>query len=687
LETQASSSNTRIMRRLFTHEQKRKLRISGAGCTEMGTFRSNSEVRDDSTPHLPKPKPLTRSSDLKFSWLLLPLWILIGASSVSAHAGHGNEFAHPDGSKSTNVQIEASTAERIGVKVVAAKKQSLNVEIAATGQIELLPSKKVEVTAPIKGKLVQLLVQPGARVKAGQILARMSSPELSELRVNALEKRSEAAASLQQAQTDRTLAQQTYRKIVEVATAETKQAHSQLAAAQARLAREQQLVKNGSVVRAAQTSYQRQQQIATAETSAAQTELQLAQERYQKDLELSKSGALPRRQVLESQSKLAEARTQLVKAQSQAGVSQAATEVRKAETELPLRELREAERQVAEAQGQLAKAMNQKSVVEAQAQMQRSISSVTATETKLKLSDANYRGRLAQLGNLANAEGIVTVTAPIDGTIVDREITIGQSVADPGAKLMTITDDRQVLVTANIYERDLGRVKIGQQVAVKVPGATTKSFSGQISRIGTAVDLQSRVVPVQATLDNRQGSLKAGTFAQIQLATSQFTTPVIVIPASAVVESDRAKLVYVKSGDSYQPATVTLGQTVGDLVEVKTGLFAGDLVVTQRAPQLYAQSLKSQPARDRSDVQPTVASPKSIDRVPSELLWGLIPAVGILGGGAFWLGRRSNRVTMSIVDFVEPEAEIRDLPASELPVLEEAIEDPVESRSESVRID
>jgi membrane fusion protein, heavy metal efflux system len=620
-------------------------------------------------------------------WGAIPVWILLVASAAFAHAGHGNEFSHQDGATNTNVQIDGATAARIGVKVVAAKKQSLNVEIAATGQIELLPSKKVAVTAPIRGKLVQLLVQPGARVKAGQILARMSSPELSELRVTALEKRSEAAASLQQAQTDRTLAQQTYRKIIEVATAETKQAQSQLAAARSRLAREQQLVKNGSVVRAAQTSYQRQQQIATAETSAAQTELQLAQERYQKDLELSKSGALPRRQLLESQSKLAQAQTQLIKAQSQAGVSQAATELRKAETELPLRELRDAEKQVAEAQGQLAKAMNQKSVVEAEAQMQTSIASVTAAETKLKLSDANYRGRLAQLGNRANPEGIVTITAPIDGTIADREITIGQSVAEPGAKLMTITDDRQVLVTANIYERDLGRVKIGQQVAVKVPGTASKSFSGQISRIGTAVDPQSRVVPVQATLDNREGLLKAGTFAQIQLATSQVTTPVVVIPASAVVESDKAQLVYVKSGDSYQPVTVTLGQTVGDVVEVKTGLFAGDLVVTQRAPQLYAQSLKSPPTIDRADVKPTIASQPSIDQISPELFWGLIPAVGILSGGAFWLGRRSNRVTTSLVDFVDPEADMRDLPASELPVLEEASKDRVESRSESVRLD
>jgi membrane fusion protein, heavy metal efflux system len=211
------------------------------------------------------------------SWILLSLSILLLATSASAHAGHGNEFSHQDGAANPNVQIDSATAKQIGVQVIAAKKQSLNVEISATGQIELLPSKKVEVTAPIKGKLIQLLVQPGARVKVGQILARMSSPELNELRVNSLEKRAEALALLQQAQTDLTLAQQSYRKIVEIATAETNQARSQLTAAQARLEREQQLVKNSSLIHTAKNSYQRQKEIATAEIRSSQTQLQLAQ--------------------------------------------------------------------------------------------------------------------------------------------------------------------------------------------------------------------------------------------------------------------------------------------------------------------------------------------------------------------------------------------------------------------------
>lgn len=582
---------------------------------------------------------------------LTALCLLLVSPSVEAHGGHGNEFAGQDGQKSTHVQIDRATAQRIGIQLTAAKKQSLNVEIAATGQIELLPSKKVEITAPIKGKLVQLLVQPGSKVKAGQSLAMMSSPELSDLKVTGLEKRAEATASLQQAQTDLNLAQQSYRKIVAVAQAEINQAQSQLASAKSRLSREQQLVKSGSIVRAAQNTYHRQQQIANSEIQAAQTELQLAQERYQKDLELAKEGVLPRRQALESKSKLAAARTQLVKAQGQTEVSQAATELRKAETDLPLRELRDAEKQVAELQGQLVKARNQRIVVEAQAQVQRGRAAVTAAQNRLQLSDASYQGRIKQLGSQTDPQGLIAIKAPIDGTVADIEITIGQSVTESGAKLMTIADDRQVLATANIYERDLGKIHLGQRINVKVATAGDRYFDGQIIRVGNAIDGQSRVIPVQAALDNSNGLLKAGMFAEIKLATDQQTSSVIVIPASAVVDAQEEKLVYVQNGDGYQPITVTLGQAVGDLVEVKTGLFAGDAVVSQRAPQLYAQSLKSKPMNQHNAV-PAATAPTS--QIPTYLGWGLIPAGGLLLGGALWFYRR-RRATTHPVEIIDPE--------------------------------
>ncbi|HEY9669576.1 MAG TPA: hypothetical protein V6C91_22370, partial [Coleofasciculaceae cyanobacterium] len=94
----------------------------------------------------------------------------------------------------------------------------------------------------------------------------------------------------------------------------------------------------------------------------------------------------------------------------------------------------------------------------------------------------------------------------------------------------------------------------------------------------------------------------------------------------------------------FQPVEITLGQTSGDMVEVKTGLFEGDLVVTQRAPQLYAQSLRGgnqTPKDEHKQEEPSTPNPKS--QIPNSVPWWLVGTVGgvAIATGAFWAGRRS----------------------------------------------
>jgi membrane fusion protein, heavy metal efflux system len=97
--------------------------------------------------------------------------------------------------------------------------------------------------------------------------------------------------------------------------------------------------------------------------------------------------------------------------------------------------------------------------------------------------------------------------------------------------------------------------------------------------------------------------------------TDRTPTAILAIPTSAVVEANGKKLVYIQNGNAYQSVEVTLGQTSGDMVEVKTGLFEGDLIVTQRAPQLFPQSLrggvrKAKVKRQKAKVKRTILRAK-----------------------------------------------------------------------------
>ena len=492
--------------------------------------------------------------------------ILLGNPAVLAHGGHGNEFQ--GGGETTkavgSISVDAQTAKRLGIKVEPVKQTTLLVGIKTTGQIETLPSKKVEVTAPIPGTVVELLVEPGAAVKKGQPVAVLSSPELIELRVQSQEKQAQAKADLQQAQADLQLAVQ---------------------------------------------NLQRQRQVAIAEIEQTRTELKVAQEQYDRDRDLVTVGALPRREMLESQAHLAEGKAQLSKANSR------------------------------------------REVLEAEAQLKRAQSSVGVANSRIRLSNAAYQMRLSQLGNRANAKGLVVVSAALSGIVSDRPVSLGQSFQDAGGLLMTIVNDSQVFATANIYEKDLNQIAVGQKVNVKVdslrdsasaPGNGLRTFSGRITRIGSVVEGETRIIPVQAQLDNENRQLKPGMFAQLEVLTTQTPTAILAIPSKAVVEAKGQQLVYIQNGNAYQSTEVKLGQTSGNMVEVKSGLFEGDRIVTQGGMQLYAQSLRSKPS--------VAAHGETTVKTDATIPWWLvIPIGGAIASTAFWVGRRTSPQLMPVI--------------------------------------
>jgi cobalt-zinc-cadmium efflux system membrane fusion protein len=515
-------------------------------------------------------------NSLAFSVLVAVLssTLLTNPIIVFAHAGHGDKFhSGSDSTPSlTPIKVDAQTSQRLGIKVELVKRQSLTTSIKANGQIETLPSQQAQVTTPIaEAKLVELLVKPGKLVKRGQPLAVVSSPELVSLRVESEEKLAQSRAELQQAQADLKLAQQNYHRL---------------------------------------------QKVAVAEIAQAQTQVAFAQEKYDKDQKLADAGALPQRNVLESQTQLAQAKAQLATANSS------------------------------------------RDVIAAQNQLQHAQAAVELAQSRITLSKSIYKTRLQQLGIRGNDQGLITIAAPISGTVAHWEVSLGQSFSDAGDKLMTIVNDGQVFATANIYEKDLEQVKTGQKILVKVPSLPERTFTGRITIISSLVG-ETRVVPVKAEIINSEGLLKPGMFAQLEILTDQKSPNILAIPSAAVVEVNSKPQVYLQNSNAYQPLEVTLGQTFGDMVEVKTGLFEGDLIVTQRGPQLYAQSLRggTEPKTQEHQHPPVNSKPTT----PSLSLW----LIAITGGsaiaclafiiGAFWSHRRQFHVLPLINSQIDQE--------------------------------
>ncbi|MGQ4646461.1 efflux RND transporter periplasmic adaptor subunit [Lyngbya aestuarii] len=510
----------------------------------------------------------------------------VAPTAVLAHAGHGNEFqsgtqaaANPQA-----IPVDPATAKQMGIKVQPVSSQLWDVGIKTTGQIESQPNQKVEVTAPIAGRVVELLVEPGDKVNKGQPVAVISSPELIQLRVESLDRRTEAEAARQEAEAN---------------------------------------------LKLAKANLERQRQIALAEIAAARTQLEVAQERYDKDAQLVSEGALPRREMLASQTQLAEAKSAREKVNSR------------------------------------------REVLEAEAELKRAQASVDAAKSRGQLSDTTYKTRLQQLSTPANDQGLVTVLAPISGTVAQRSVTLGESFEDAGGKLMAIVNNNQVWATANIFEKDLEKVKKGQKVRLKVASLPKQFFTGQITQIDSVVAPETRVVPVRAQLDNSGGQLKPGMFAELEVLTDKTNTAMLAIPSSALVDANGQQLVYVENGqNSYQPVTVIFGESFGDLVEVKSGLFEGDQVVVEGGIMLYAQSLRGgSKADDHGENKAekpgeTVSLSDPIKSISASNLpwWLVLPAGSAIAFAAFWVGRRSSKSgnqqhTVSLAEFSVAEVE------------------------------
>lgn len=498
--------------------------------------------------------------------ILISLVLLISPAPALAHAGHGHEFTSQPVGTAHAIQLDADTSRRLGVRVESVTRQRLALGLNTTGQIEALPNQSVDVTTPVGGTVVRLLVNPGDRVRAGQAVAIMTSPDLANLRTQALDRRTEAIGAMQQAQADLQLAQQTY---------------------------------------------QQQRAIVAASIRQAEAEVKVAQERYDKDRELLQQGAIPRRTVLESEAQLAEARAAMTKAASALELSAA------------------------------------------QAQLQRAESAVQVAQSQISLSGDTYETRLRQLGTTPNPDGTLTIAAPISGVIADRDTTVGESGQDAGKKILTIVNDRQVQVSANIYEKDVGRVQIGQRMQVNAKGLN-RFLTGRVTVIGATVEGVSRVIPVKSVLDNANGLLKPGMFVELAIFTDRTPTAVIAIPRSAVITTqDGQSIVFVQNGQAFEPIPVTLGRESDQVVEVKEGLFEGDRIVTQRANQLYAQSLRggTTPPTDSPQPPPSAPPVSWLPMLNAPLLpWLLLPLGGGLAAGTFWAGmvwakRRDRRST------------------------------------------
>jgi membrane fusion protein, heavy metal efflux system len=213
---------------------------------------------------------------------------------------------------------------------------------------------------------------------------------------------------------------------------------------------------------------------------------------------------------------------------------------------------------------------------------------LTTAETALN----SVRNRLrilgksdTEIGELERAQNInptATLTAPIAGVVVDRQVGPGQYLqSGSSTPVFTIADPSSVWLLADVRETDAGLVKLGQTVEVHVLAYPKRTFTARVTYVAALVDSVTHRLPVRADIDNRDGALKPEMFANFRILTSDASESPAVPEAAVVYEGDAAH-VWVTAGDGLLSfRAIRTGRHNHGLVEVLDGLKLGERVVTK----------------------------------------------------------------------------------------------------------
>ncbi len=194
--------------------------------------------------------------------------------------------------------------------------------------------------------------------------------------------------------------------------------------------------------------------------------------------------------------------------------------------------------------------------------------------------------RLRQTGQVMKT---LVIESPVEGIVLEKPLVDGQRFM-PGEALYKIADLSKLWLIAEVFEQDIGLVRVGQRAKFRVDAFPERDFSGRVSFIYPTLDEATRTLKLRIELPNPHGMLRPGMYGSTELATGG-GRPVLAVPDSAVIDSGIRKIVLVQRDEGrFEPREVRTGRHGDGYVEVLKGISEGDEVVVQANFLIDAES-------------------------------------------------------------------------------------------------
>jgi membrane fusion protein, copper/silver efflux system len=202
--------------------------------------------------------------------------------------------------------------------------------------------------------------------------------------------------------------------------------------------------------------------------------------------------------------------------------------------------------------------------------------------------------QLQRLQRLEKPLDTLPLLSSVNGVVLEKPAQEGMRFM-PGEMLFRIADLTNVWLVAEVFEQDIGGVRLGQAVQVHINAYPDRQFSGKAGFIYPTLATETRTVKVRVELPNGEGLLKPGLFGSVTLTEMDGKDARLAVPDSAVIDSGTRQIVLLSRGNGhFEPRAVKLGLQADGYRQVLEGLEAGDEVVTRANFLIDAESnLKS----------------------------------------------------------------------------------------------
>jgi multidrug efflux pump subunit AcrA (membrane-fusion protein) len=211
--------------------------------------------------------------------------------------------------------------------------------------------------------------------------------------------------------------------------------------------------------------------------------------------------------------------------------------------------------------------------------------------------DINDRVKVGDILGTVEAPELIgkqlELKAPIDGVVMERKVAAGELV-DKSKELFTISDPAQVWVVAEVKERDAGSLRVGQEATFEVLSYPGERFHGNIVRLGSEIEKESRTLEGRIEVDNGDGRLKPGMFADIEITTDVLQDALVISDAALQAEEDKQIVFVALDANRFQKRVLALGLEHGGKVQILGGLKEGEKVVTEGSFILKSEMLKGE---------------------------------------------------------------------------------------------